>query len=160
MAVDMFLKLGDIKGESQDIKHKGEIDVVSWSWGATQTGSRHLGSGGGAGKVAVQDIHIVKRVESSSPNVLIACCAGSHIKEATITVRKAGEKPLEFLKMKLEDVLVSSVAWAGHGADEQLTENLSLNFAKIMFDYTPQKADGTGDATITAGWNVAHNVKD
>ena len=89
MAVDMFLKLGDVKGESVDNKHKDEIDVLSWSWGMTQSATTHHGSGGGAGKVAVHDLHITKKVDKSSPVLTLACCTGKHYKEALFTVRKA-----------------------------------------------------------------------
>jgi len=160
MAFDAFLKLDGIPGESVDAKHKGEIDILSWSWGATQSGTTHVGSGGGAGKVAVQDLHFTKHVDKSSPNLMLACCTGKHHKEALLTVRKAGEKPLEYLKIKLGEVLISSVSVAGHGADERLTENFTLNFAKFNQVYTPQKADGSGDASVEIGWNIAGNIKE
>jgi type VI secretion system secreted protein Hcp len=160
MAVDMFLKLGDIKGESVDDKHKDEIDVLSWSWGMNQSGTTHLGSGGGAGKVAVQDLHITKYVDKSSPNLMLMCCTGKHYDEATLVVRKAGDKPLEYLKIKMSEVLVSSVQWAGSGSDDRLTESVTLNFAKVNKVYTPQKADGSGDAAVEGTFNIAHNVKE
>jgi type VI secretion system secreted protein Hcp len=99
MAVDMFLKLDDVKGESKDSKHKEEMDVLAWSWGASQSGSTHLGSGGGAGKVSVQDVSLTKYVDKASPNLLKFCCNGKHFKEAVLTVRKAGEKPVEYIKL-------------------------------------------------------------
>ena len=160
MAVDMFLKLGDIKGESVDQKHKEEIDVLSWSWGMTQTGTTHLGSGGGAGKVAVQDLQFTHYVDKASPNLRLGCCTGKHYKDGLLTIRKAGEKPLEFLKIKLEEIIISSVSTGGHSTDERLTENVTLNFAKFKEEYTPQKPDGTGDAAIEGTYNIAQNVKE
>jgi type VI secretion system secreted protein Hcp len=160
MAVDMFLKLGDVKGESVDDKHKDEIDVLSWSWGATQSATTHLGSGGGAGKVAVQDLHITKHLDKSSPRLMLACCTGKHYEEGLLTVRKAGDKPVEYLKLTLKEVLISSVSVAGHGADDRLTENITLNFAQFKQEYTPQKADGSGDAAIEGTFNIAKNVKE
>ena len=159
MAVDMFLKLDDIKGESADDKHTGEIDVLAWSWGLSQTGTTHMGGGGGAGKVSVQDISITKYLDKSSPNLLLACCNGKHFKEGLLTVRKAGEKPLEYLKVTMKEVLVSSIQSGGSGGEDRLTENLSLNFAEFKVEYTPQKADGSGDAAVEAGFNIAKNVK-
>src|SRR5213593_2324488 len=83
-AVDYFLKLDGIEGESQDAKHKGEIDLESWSWGETQTGTMHAGGGGGAGKVQMQDFHFVMKVNKSSPKLMLACASGEHIKSATL----------------------------------------------------------------------------
>src|SRR4051812_10190148 len=108
MAVDMFIKIKDVEGESKDSKHSKEIDVLSWSWGASQSGSMHGGGGGGAGKANVQDISITKYVDKASPNLFKYCSNGKHIGEALLTIRKAGEKPLEYLKIKLTDLLISS----------------------------------------------------
>jgi type VI secretion system secreted protein Hcp len=158
MAVDMFLKLDGIKGESKDHKHGGEIHIESFSWGLNQTGSHAVGGGGGAGKVSVHDISITKFVDKSSPALLLHCASGKHIKEGLITVRKAGDKPLEYLKIKLEDMLVSGVQFAGHGG-EQLTENVTLNFAKFKMEYQTQKPDGSGEPGGEMGWDVKANQK-
>src|SRR5262245_21929107 len=101
MAVDMFLKLDKIDGESADKAHKGEIDVLAWSWGASNSGSAHMGGGAGAGKVNVQDISFTKYIDKSSPSLFLSCANGKHIPTATLVVRKAGEKPLEYLKLEL-----------------------------------------------------------
>jgi type VI secretion system secreted protein Hcp len=150
--VDAFLKLGDIKGESQDHKHKDEIHIESWSWGETQTGTLHIGGGGGGGKVSMQDLRITKRTDSSSPRLMLACASGEHFKQARVTTRKAGEYPLEFLKITLWDVLVSSYETSVSGVYP--VEHVSLNFAKIQFEYTPQKADGSGGGPIEVGWDI------
>lgn len=157
MAVDMFIKIGDIKGESPDDKHKDEIDVLSWSWGMSQSGSTHYGSGGGSGKVNVQDISLTKWVDKASPVLMKMCCNGKHYPEALLTVRKAGENALEYIKIKMEDVLISSVQTGGGKGDDRLSENVTLNFAKVSVDYTPQKKDGSGDAAIKMGWDIAAN---
>lgn len=159
MAVDMFLKLDDVKGESHDDKHKDEIDVLSWSWGMSQSGTTHVGGGGGAGKVKVQDINIVKHVDKASPNLMLACCNGKHYKEALLTVRKAGEKPLEYIKITMKEVIVTSVTTGGSGGEDRLTENVTLNFAEFKFEYQPQSAKGgkEGGAKIAA-WDIAQNA--
>ncbi|HWG80615.1 MAG TPA: type VI secretion system tube protein Hcp [Stellaceae bacterium] len=159
MAVDMFIKIGDLKGESVDDKHKDEIDVLAWSWGMSQSGTTHLGTGAGAGKVNVQDISFTKYVDKSSPNLMQYCCNGKHFAEALLTVRKAGETPLEYLKIKLTDLMITAVSTGGSGGEDRLTENVTLNFAQFKVEYTPQKKDGTGDAAVTIGWDVAKNVK-
>jgi type VI secretion system secreted protein Hcp len=157
MAVDIFLKLDGVKGESQDSKHKEEIDVLSWSWGMSQSGTTHMGSGGGSGKVAVQDIHITKILDAASPTLQLYCANGKHIPSGTLTVRKAGEHPLEYLKIVLKEIIVTSVSTGGSGSQDQLTENISLNFAQFHTTYTPQKPDGSGDVAKEAKWHIAQN---
>lgn len=158
MAVDMFLKLDGIKGESVDHKHKDEIHIESFSWGMNQTGAHGTGGGGGAGKVQIHDISVTKFVEKSSTELMLHCAGGKHIKEGLITVRKAGEKPVEYLKIKLTDILISGVQLAGQGSD-LLTENVTLNFAKFAVDYTEQKPDGTPGSPVTMGWDIKKNEK-
>ena len=158
MAVDMFIKIADIEGESSDAKHKKEIDVLAWSWGLSQSGTAHMGGGAGAGKVNVQDLSFTKYIDSASHALILHCSNGKHIKEATLVVRKAGESPLEYIKITLSDLIVSSISTGGSGGEDRLTENVTLNFAKFKYEYTPQKKDGTGDAAITAAWNIAENV--
>jgi type VI secretion system secreted protein Hcp len=158
MAVDMFLKLNGIKGESKDGKHKDEIHIESFSWGLSQTGSHGAGGGGGTGKVSVHDISLTKFVDKASPSLMLFCCNGKHIPDGLITVRKAGEKPLEYLKIKLTDILISGLQEAGHGS-EQLTENVTLNFAKFHVEYQEQKPDGSGTPAGEMGWDVKANAK-
>jgi len=159
MAVDMFLKLDGIKGEASDAKHKEEIDVLAWSWGLSQSGTTHTGTGGGAGKVNVQDISFTKWVDKASPVLFLDCASGKHIKEALLTVRKAGDKPLEYLTIKLSDLIVSSISTGGSGGEDRLTENVTLNFAKVQVSYTPQKKDGSGDVAVLGGWDIPQNIK-
>jgi type VI secretion system secreted protein Hcp len=159
MAVDMFLKLGDLKGESIDDTHKDQTQVLAWSWGMSQSGTTHSGTGGGAGKVSVQDMSITKYIDKASPFLQLAVCKGTHFPEALLTVRKAGDKPLEYLKITMKEVIITSVSIGGSGGEDRLTENVSLNFAEYKTEYTPQKADGSGDAAIEASYHIAKNVK-
>ena len=177
MAVDYFLKIEGIDGESQDAKHKGEIELASWSWGESNAGAGHFGGGGGggAGKVSMQDFHFTSRVDKSSPKLFLACASGQHIKTAVITCRKAGGAPLTataasgdqiaptpgdaFLAYKLADVFVSSYQIGG-GVDSELPAvQFSLNFAKIEVDFRPQNAEGGFGQPIVAGWDLVRNVK-
>src|ERR1041384_2192659 len=159
MAVDMFLKLDGIKGESADHKHKDEIHIESFSWGLSQVGTSSAGGGGGAGKVSVHDISVSKVVDKSSPELLLACANGKHIKEGLLTVRKAGEKPLEYLKIKLNDILISGVQLSGPG-HEQLSEAVTLNFAKFQVEYQEQGPDGAPKGgPVLMGWDVNANQK-
>src|SRR4051794_1035038 len=101
-AVDFFLKIEGIEGESSDSKHKGEIDLVSWGWGAKQSGTFQYGGGGGAGKVTFEDFHFVMKSNKASPKLMLACATGEHIKKAELTCRKAGKEQQEYLKVKFE----------------------------------------------------------
>ena len=155
MAVDMFLKLDSIKGESVDAKHPDEIDVISWSWGMTQSGTTHAGPGGGAGKVNVQDLSLTKYIDSATPNLAKFCCTGEHFKKAVLTVRKAGKTPLEYLKVTMEEGIISGLSTGGSGGSDRLTETVTLNFAKFKVEYVPQKADGSGGSAVEAVYQIA-----
>ena len=157
--VDYFLKIEGIDGESQADKHKNEIEIESWSWGETNSGSASLGSGMGAGKVSMQDFHFVMKANKASPKLLEACATGKHIKETTLTCRKAGETPQEYLKIKFTDVLISSYQTGGSSGDIVPIDQISLNFAKIEYEYKEQKADGTLGGAVKAGYDLKANKK-
>jgi type VI secretion system secreted protein Hcp len=160
MAVDYFLKIDGIDGESKDSKHRGEIDLMSWSWGASQTGSSSAGGGSAAGKVSMQDFHFIMKVNKSTPKLILNCANGSHIKKATLTCRKAGTDQQEFLVYKFYDFLVASYQTGGStGGDEIPSEQVSLNYSKMEIEYKEQKADGTLDGPIKAGWDLKLNKK-
>jgi len=156
-AVDYFLKIDGIEGESTDAKHKAEIDLESWGWGATQSGTMQYGGGGGAGKVAMQDFHFVMRHSKASPKLMLACASGEHIKKATLTCRKAGKDQQEFMKIEFSDLLVSSFQTGGSANGINPTDQVTLNFAKIEHEYKEQSADGSLKGPVKAGWNVKEN---
>jgi type VI secretion system secreted protein Hcp len=160
MAVDYLLKVTGADGESKIKGHEDEIDILSWSWGMTQSGTMHVGGGGGAGKVNVQDISVTKYVDKSSPLLMKMCCNGEHFDEAVLTGRKAGKDALEYLKITMSKVLVSSISTGGSDAEERPTENVTLNFAKFEVGYVPQKDDGSGDAEVVLKWNVETNSEE
>jgi len=147
MAADTFAKLGDIKGESLDDKHKDEIEVLSFSWGVSNAGSMGYGSGGGEGKATFHDLSCTHKVDKASPVLMQACATGVHLKDGTITVRKAGKGQQEFLVIKMNDVIITSVTHGSAGGDGA-SENVSIAFAKVAVEYKPQKADGSLDAGI------------
>jgi type VI secretion system secreted protein Hcp len=160
MAVDMFMQIGDLKGESRDKVHAGKIDVLSWNWGVSNSGSAHQGGGAGSGKCNVQDLSFTKPIDKCSPSLLLASCKGTHYDSALLIVRKAGGKPLEYLKITLSEVLISSVKTGGSGGEDRLTENVALNFAKVKVDYVEQKADGTEGDKPTMTFSPAENTSE
>jgi type VI secretion system secreted protein Hcp len=158
MAVDIFLKLDPVKGESADSKHKDWIDVLSFSWGMTQSGNTHVATGGGSGKVNVQDLNFTHYIDKASADLMKACAKGTHIGEGLLTVRKAGgDNPLDYLKIKLTDVIVTSVQTGGSGGEDRLTENVTLNFAKFKYEYKVQTAQGGAGASPNFGWDIPAN---
>jgi type VI secretion system secreted protein Hcp len=155
MASDIFAKLGDIKGESLDSKHKDEIEVLSYSWGVSNAGSMAHGSGGGEGKATFHDLSFVHKIDKASPNLMLACATGTHLKEATITHRKAGKEQHEYLIVKLNDVIITGVTHGGSGDGH--SENVSISFAKVDFQYKMQKPDGSLDAPVNFKYDLKAN---
>ena len=154
MAADIFVNLGDIKGESQDNKHKGEIEVLSWSWGVTNSVAV-AGSGVGAGRANFHDLSFTHKIDKASPLLMQACATGVHLKEATITHRKAGKGQQEFLVIKMNDVMITALGDAD--SEDESMETVSLAFAKIDVEYRPQKADGSLDAGIHFKYDLKTN---
>jgi type VI secretion system secreted protein Hcp len=159
-AIDFFLKLDGIDGEAQDDKHKNEIEITSFSWGAANAGSGNVGTGSGTGKVLVQDLSITKFMDKSSVPLFVACCTGKHIPTLTLTARRAGgEKQVEYCIIKGTEVYVSGFSNSGDDPATLASETVSFNFAKIELKYTPQKADGSAAAAINGGWDIKENKK-
>lgn len=157
MASDIFAKIGAIKGESNDSKHKDEVEVLSWSWGVTQSGANVQGGGGGQGKATFQDFSFSHHLDKASPLLMKACATGEHVKEATITVRKAGKGQQEFLVIKMSDVIVTGVAPSGASEAPATAEIVSLQFAKVDLEYRPQKADGSLDVGVHFKYDIKAN---
>ena len=159
MASDIFLKIGNIAGEAGDSKHKGEIEIHSWAWGVNQSGSMANGGGGGTGKATFQDLRFTHSFDSASPNLFRACAKGEHIKEAKLTMRKAGTTPQEYLIVTMNDVIVTGVTPNGNGHDDGLLENVTLQFAKVGISYKPQLEDGSLGPGKDFMWDIKANVE-
>ena len=161
MAFDTFLKIDGIDGESTDDKHKGEIELQSFSWGASNPVTIGSASGGiGGGKVSLSSFNFMKKTDKSSPKLFLACCSGEHIKTAKLTMRKAGKTQNEFVTYEFTEVMVESIQWSGsHGGDDAPSEAVSFAYAKVVTKYSAQKADGTMDSPVPAGWDQTKNVK-
>src|SRR5215471_3115033 len=157
MALDQFIKIGDLKGEAKDKTHKDEIDVQSWSWGVSNSGSAQVGGGAGAGKCNVQDLSFTKYIDKATPDLMLACCNGKHYDTATLTVRKAGTNPLEYLKVTMSEVLIAGVTTGGAGGEDRLTETVTLNFGKVKVDYKEQTEKGAAGDTPSMTWDIAQN---
>jgi type VI secretion system secreted protein Hcp len=158
--VDYFLKIDGAEGESPDSKHKGEIEVLSFSWAVHQQGTSDRGGGAGAGKALFSDFAFVKKVDKSSPKIAAMCASGEPIANVVLTCRKAGKDQQEYLKIKFNDVLISSYQIGGSGGHEVIpNDSISLNFSKYEIEYKEQKPDGTLGGSVKAGYDIKQNQR-
>src|ERR1700688_2556296 len=149
MAYDAFLKLKDVAGEATATGHEGEINIESFSWGVTNTVTRGAAGGFGAGKAELEEFTITKVVDKSSAKIFQHAATGKHFANALISCRKAGEKPLEFLKYEFDTVFITSVQISGdEKADESVTEEIKFRYGAVTVTYQPQNKDGTAGAAV------------
>jgi type VI secretion system secreted protein Hcp len=160
MAVDFYLRIDGIEGESTDSKHKGEIDVLSWSWGASNPGRAVPGSGVPAGMPMIQDLHFTAKMSKASPRLFLACATGQHLTEARLAAVRAGAKPGEFLKLTLTGVRVTAYQTGGSEADEIVPmDQVALNFLRLKIEYRPQKPDGSLDTPVVVDFDPLRSLK-
>jgi type VI secretion system secreted protein Hcp len=159
-AVEMFLKIDDIKGEAQNKNHKDEIDVLAWNWGMTQSGTTHVGAGGGAGKVNVQDLVVTKWIDKASPHLMLRCANGKRIPEAKLTVTKTFKDSVvdDYFVITLKDVLVKGVETGMNATDTGMTEKVKLNFAWFQIEYNVLRTDGSSEGKTQMEWSVLENT--
>jgi type VI secretion system secreted protein Hcp len=158
MAMDFFLHIDGVPGESKDAKHQDWLDVFAWSWGESHSAIASP-AGGGAGKANFQDVTVTTPISKASPALFLACAAGKHFKQAKLTGRHRGGAPDDFLTWTFSDVLVTSFQTGASEGQDTIVENVSLNFSKVAVSYKGQKADGSLDAPVTAGWDIKKNTK-
>jgi type VI secretion system secreted protein Hcp len=157
--VDYFLKIEGVDGESTSEKHKGEIEILSYSWGVSQQGGGSVGGGGaGAGKATFQDFTFVKNMGRSSPLLFVKAATGEHIKEVVLTGEVAGKRGQKFMEIKMSDVLISSYQQAGRDGGVP-TDSFSLNLAKIEFKYYPADKSGALGGPVAGGWDLKQNME-
>jgi type VI secretion system secreted protein Hcp len=148
-------KHGLIKGESQDTQHKDEIEVLSWSWG--MQGKASLGGGAATGKASIQDLKILKKVDSASTALMLALRTNEPISKAVLTLRKAGKSQLEYMKITIEQGRVMSLTIDGgdNTGTADVVERVSFSFNKIEVEYVPQGKDGLpqGGMTFADQWS-------
>jgi type VI secretion system secreted protein Hcp len=158
VAESWFLKIDGIDGDSLDKVHKGEIDILAWSWGVANE-APHSSGGAGAGRASSEDFHFVARISQASPQLFLSCATGAHHKMATLSGRKAADKSAgDFLKYKLSDVLVTSVHHSD-GPSDAPTEQFTLGYGRFEITFTPSRPDGTPGTPVSAGFDVKMNKK-
>jgi len=160
-ADSIFVQLMDIQGESQDREYKDAIVATSWNWGMTQSGSMHMGAGGGTGKVNISDLTFTHYVDKASPKIMEAACDGRPIRSARLSVRTSRQDaPIVYLVIDMEDVLVSSVKTGGSDqSNARAMEEVTLNFARVKVNYRPVQPDGSAGPRVEYGWDIVANTK-
>lgn len=155
-ALDAFVKIDGIDGESQDSKHKGEIEIYRWSGKVENRGSAAVGGGSGSGRSIHQGFKFVKLFDKASPKLLQACASGEHLKKVVFTVRKAGGDQKEYLTYTFSDVLVSEYRqfpW-GDAKTGLPQDGFQLHYGKLEVEYKEQKQDGTLGGSVKGTWDV------
>lgn len=157
-AMEMFLRLDGIQGESAARGHEGEIDILSWSWGLAQSITNRLSGGSLTSRTVFQDITLQKYLDKSTPELLLHCSSGGPIARATLTIRKAGDSPGEFYRITLTDVMISRVEQGGAIQEDRFTEQISINFATIKVEYTVTRPDGSAGGRVEYYWDIERNT--
>lgn len=157
MAIDMFLKVEGVTGESKDSNHTGWTDITSFSWGASQPGNMSVGGGGGAGKVNFNDLHVNALIDKSTTAILKHCASGKHLTKVELSVCKAGGQQVEYSRITLEDVLVTSVQYTGADNGDTVGVTYAFQAAKVKQQYWEQTTSGGKGAESSAGWNIKEN---
>jgi type VI secretion system secreted protein Hcp len=158
MAVDFFLKLDSIDGESVADGHTNEITLLSFSWGGSQVSSVAGTGGSGAGKVSLENLHIMKYYDKASPSLFKALISGTHIKTGVLSACKSGVtggggKP--FLKVSLEELFVSNLSVSG--SSEVPAESVSFSYNKIKVEYSTQNEQGILTAVAAVTYDLKAN---
>ncbi|WP_322023328.1 type VI secretion system tube protein Hcp [Burkholderia sp. BCC1977] len=154
MAQDIFLKLTGIKGESRDASHPDEIEVLEWDWSAEQPSTTRSGTGGIGAKCTANDLTIEHYVDRASPILMLHCLKGNHIENAVLVARKAGRMPLEYLKITLDDVVITRINSVANFNMARPREEVQLSFAHIRQEYVVQNARGRSGGTVAAGYDI------
>jgi len=156
---DIFLKLDTVPGESQDDKHKNELEIQSYSWGASNLGTADIGGGNSAGKAQFQDFHFTVPLGKAADLLFLRCVSGDHIPKATLTQRKAGKTPQDALQIVFDNVMLTNVNIGNSTGAGLGTMQVSFNFESYKIQAFEQCADGTTKKCGNTGWNQKKGVK-
>ncbi|MDO5680654.1 MAG: type VI secretion system tube protein Hcp [Pelistega sp.] len=157
MAVDMYMKIEGANGESKDANHKDWSDIRSFAWGATQPGSMATGGGGGTGKASFNDLHIVAVIDRAAPAVMKHCATGKHLSKVEVSVCKAGGEQVEYSRITLEDVLVTSVQYTGNHDGDAMMVSYAFQAAKVKQQYWEQTDKGGKGAESVVAYDIKQN---
>src|SRR6218665_1214889 len=151
---DFFIKIDGIPGESKDSKHSGQIDVLQWGYSVSQTSTSHTGGGSGAGKANFGELHFTHYVDKATPNLMKYCASGKHIPTVEVSCCKVGDGSQEYMKITLNEVLITHVSPMGSTSDPRVTESVGMSYGKVKVEVKEQNTDRSMGATVTATWDV------
>lgn len=154
MSTDSHFKFDGVEGEATHKDHKGEIEVLSWSWGVQQPSGAGAGGGSGRGKANPGEMNFMHLYDKASPVLAKHCAAGKHFKDAVLTARKAGEGQKDFLKITLKEVFITSVQPSGSSGGD-IVEAVACSYKDIEFEYKAQDDKGGLGGAVKFGWNIA-----
>lgn len=154
---DFFIKIDGIPGESKDSKHSGQIDVLQWGYSVSQTSTSHTGGGSGAGKANFGELHFTHYVDKATPNLMKYCASGKHISTVEVSCCKVGDGSQEYMKITLNEVLITHVSPMGSTSDPRVTESVGMSYGKVKVEVKEQNTDGSMGATVTGTWDVKQN---
>jgi type VI secretion system secreted protein Hcp len=166
----LWLKIDAIKGEATDDGHKDEIDIDDWSWGM-QHPVEMRGGGLSGGETSVSYLTVKKQIDKSTPNLMKYCLSAKTMDKVLLTMRKRGDKPIDFIKITLKNAVVAGIRNEGHEkgddnrdargtarrAQVEMEEVVEFAFDAVEVEYTPQKPDGQPDGAVTLKWNIKAN---
>ncbi len=153
MPVNAFLKFGDVEGETQNEQHPKHIEIQSFSWSGMHSGTVESGGGLSSGKAQVADLSLTKFTDKSSPKLKLACCKGEPVDQAYLVVDRAGPNPTTYLKITLNDAVISSYNISASGGDMPM-EQLSLSYTKVTIAYIPVDNKGNPQGSVEAIYDL------
>jgi type VI secretion system secreted protein Hcp len=156
--VDIYCKVDGVDGESQDAKHTGWISVESIAGGVANAGAFAYGGGGGSGKSQWQDLTVRCKFDKCFATLMQKCASGEHVSNVEISACKAGGEQQEFLNIKMQNVLISSLNLSGAESTEPMFD-CGFNFSQITVTGKAQTNQGSMGAATVAGWDVKQNQK-
>ena len=157
MSVDIYLKIDGITGESNDSAHDGWVDCLTFNWGANQPGNMSVGGGGGAGKVSYKDLTVQAYIDKATPAIMKYCSNGKHITKVELSLCKAGGTQIEYSRIVLEDVLITSVNFNGIGDTDEVITIYSFQASRVNLHYWEQSDTGGKGAETMSGWDIKQN---
>lgn len=152
MPTDTHIKFDGVDGESEHKDHKGEIDVLSWSWSVSNA-SNVAGGGSALSTASPGEFNFMHGYDKASPVLSKKCAQGIHFPSVVVTARKSGDGQKDFLKVTMKEVFITSVSPTGSKGGD-LMESVSMSYGAIEFGYKPQDGKGGMGGEVKFGWNV------
>jgi type VI secretion system secreted protein Hcp len=154
---ECFLRVDGVQGDSADARHRGEIELLSWSLGlTTPVAATSAGAAATVGRADFQPLRVTQRIDRAVPALVQIGASGRHVQSAVLSCRRPGREAADYLKITLQDVLVSGVR-LGDSADAPPGAEITLAYGRISIEYRQQMPDGSLGPAAIGGWDVRAN---